>query len=244
MPSQKTIFAAFNQGAVPTVACVNKAKVALGVDFSKLVAALQKFLDDCFVPVWGAPAKLIVAKSVPVGAWAMLFLDDADAANALGYHDLTKDGLPLSKVFVKTTLDDGQKVSVTACHELAEMMIDPAINLWAEAPNRSFYAYEMSDAVEEEEFEINGIAMSDFVYPAYFEGFRTPNSTQFDYLKKISRPFQILPGGYSIISKNGKISQKFGSAAKRKRFAKEDRRQHRSSFRPEKVHLKKKSKVR
>ena len=232
MAPRKPIMAAFNQGAVPTVACVNLATVDLGVNFAKLVAALQKFLDDCFVPVWGAPAKVVQAAKVPAGAWGMVFLDNADAANALGYHDLTKAGLPLSKVFVKTTIDDGQKVSVTACHELAEMMIDPAINLWSEHPSGSFYAYEMCDAVEEEEFLIDGISMSDFVYPSYFEGFRKPKSVQFDYLKKVTRPFQVLKGGYSIVSKNGKISQIFGSAAKAKRFAKEDRRQHRSTFRP------------
>jgi hypothetical protein len=240
--ARKIVMAAFNQGAVPTVACINKATVPLGVDFNKMVAALQKFLDQCFVPVWGAPAKVIAATQVPVGAWAIYFLDNADAANALGYHDLTKDGLPLSKVFVKTTLADNQKVSVTACHELAEMMIDPAINLWAEAPNGTHYAYEMADAVEEEEFLIDGISMSDFVYPSYFEGFRKPNSVQFDYLKKVSRPFQILKGGYSIISKGGKQSQIFGSAAKAKRFAKEDRRQHRSAFRSKGSLLKEKSK--
>lgn len=244
MPQTKPIFAAFNQGAVPQIACVNKATVNLGVTFNKLVPAMQKFMDECFVPVWGAPAKLVAAKSVPAGAWAILFLDNADQANALGYHDLTKDGLPLSKVFVKTTLADGQKVSVTACHELAEMMIDPAINLWAEAPNGAFYAYEMSDAVEEEEFLVDGIAMSDFVYPAYFEGFRKPNSVQFDYLKKVSRPFQILKGGYSIISKSGKTTQIFGSASKRKRFDKEDRRQHRSQFRSKGKRLKVRSSAR
>jgi len=131
MPHTKPIFAAFNQGIIPQIACVNKATVNLGVPLNKLVPAMQKFMDECFVPVWGAPAKLVAANSVPAGAWAILFLDNADQANALGYHDLTKHGLPLSKVFVKTTLADGQKVSVTACHELSEMMIDPSVNLWS-----------------------------------------------------------------------------------------------------------------
>ena len=45
------ILAAFNQGAVPTIACINKATVDMGVDFDALVPALQKFLDECFVPI-------------------------------------------------------------------------------------------------------------------------------------------------------------------------------------------------
>lgn len=229
--AKRIVRAAFDQGQMPTIACVNKATVPLGVDFGKLVRALQKFVTQCFAPIWGTPAKVVKATAIQPGAWAIVFLDSADVQGALGYHDLTPDGLPLSKVFVKTTLADNQKVSVTACHELAEMLVDPAINLWAEANGGTMYAYEMSDAVEEVEFKIDGISMSDFVHPAYFEAFRKANSTQFDYSRKVSRPFQILGGGYSIISKGGKVSQIFGSKAKRKRFRKEDRRGHRSEYR-------------
>lgn len=223
--------AAFDQGQIPTITCINSATVSLGVDFGALVSALQKFVDQYFAPIWGTHAKLVQAPDFVAGAWAIVFLDDADVQGALGYHDLTPDGLPLSKVFVKTTIADGQKVSVTACHELAEMLVDPAINLWAEGENGTLYAYEMSDAVEEVEFAIDGIAMSDFVFPAYFEAFRKPNTTRFDYARKVTRPLQLLPGGYAITRKGGKVSNIFGSAGKKKRFDREDRRWHRSHFR-------------
>jgi len=65
--------------------------------------------------------------------WQFIYFDDADATGALGYHELTKDGQPVSKVFVKTTLADNELVSVTASHELFEMTIDPIANLWSEA---------------------------------------------------------------------------------------------------------------
>lgn len=229
--AKRIVRAAFDQGQIPTITCINKATVALGVDFTTLVSALQKFVNQCFAPIWGTHANLVTATAFQPHAWAMVFLDSADVQGALGYHDLTPDGLPLSKVFVKTTLADNQKVSVTACHELAEMLVDPAINLWAEGKSGTMYAYEMADAVEQVEFKIDGIAMSDFVFPAYFEAFRKPNSTQFDYSRKVSRPFQILGGGYSIVSRGGTVSQIFGSKSKRKRFRKEDRRGHRSEYR-------------
>src|SRR5438477_2215650 len=225
------IAAAFDHGQVPTIACFSKATVDPGVDFDRLIAALQKFADQYFVPVWGTPARLLKTRGFRKGAWALAFLDRADVANALGYHDLTPDGLPLSKVFVKTTLQVGQKVSVTACHELAEMLVDPAINLASTGPGNVFYAYETADAVEEEEFTIDGIPMSDFVYPAWFEGFRKPGSAQFDYAKKVRRPFQILAGGYMSVFKNGKWTEIFGSRAKARRFRREDRRGHRSTYR-------------
>jgi hypothetical protein len=231
MRKPSIVMAAFNKGAVPTIACINEATVGLGVNFDKLIITLQKSLDECFVPVWGTPAKLVKRTKPLRGAWTLVFLDDADSPRALGYHDLTKDGLPLAKIFVKTTLEIGDKVSVTACHELAEMMVDPAINLWSEGPKGTLYAYEMCDAVEEEEFSINGIAMSDFVYPAYFELFHKPNSVQFDYLKKVSKPFQILKGGYSLVRTGRKVNQVFGSKAKERKFIEENRKEHRTQYR-------------
>ena len=232
MKTRRPTFGAFNQGGVPTIACFNKATTALGVNFDALIAAMQEFVDQQVVPVWGTPAKLIKSTGFVKGAWAIVFLDNADQPGALAYHDLTPDGLPESKVFVKTTLDNGDLVSVSASHELVEMLVDPAINLMTTGPDpKLVYAYESADPFEALSFNVNGIPMTDFVYPAYFEAFHKAGSVQFDRLKKVNNPFQILSGGYQIIYKNGKWSQVFGSAAKKKSFAREDRRQHRSEQR-------------
>jgi hypothetical protein len=234
MKTDKLIFGAFNQGVIPTVACfIDKTTVTpLGVDFDKLVAAMQAYVDQHVAPVWGTPAKLVKSKGFVKDAWAVVFLDNADQPGALAYHDLTPSGLPLSKVFVKTTVDDGELVSVSASHELVEMLVDPAINLMTTGPDpKATYAYESADPVEALSFPVNGIPMSDFVYPAYFEIFRKPRSVRFDHENKVTKPFQILSGGYQIIFKNGKWTQIFGSVAKKKKFALEDRRGHRSTIR-------------
>jgi hypothetical protein len=228
----RLVRAAFDRGQIPTIACFNRAKTPLGLDLEKLLSALQKFVDTRVVPVWGTPAKLVKSTGFLPDAWAIVFLDTADAPGALAYHDLTPDGFPLSKIFVKTILEDKSSVSVATSHELVEMLVDPAINLWSNGPSRgAFYAYESADPVEEQSFVIDGVAMTDFVYPSYFESFRKPGSTQFDSMKKVTRPFQLLKGGYQIVFKNGKESQIFGSEAKAKRFKKEDRRGHRSQYR-------------
>jgi hypothetical protein len=231
MPARKSFKNTPHRGSGPIVACINLATVDLGVDFDRLIRALQRFVDECFAPTWGAPAGLVKAKEPVADAWTMVFLDEPDAPDALGYHYLTKNGLPLAKVFVKPTLAINEKVSVTACHELAEMLIDPAINLWSNGPKGVMYAFEMCDAVEEEEFLIDGIAMSDFVYPAYFDLFRKRNSAQFDHLHKVKQPFQILKRGYSLVRKGQKVEQIFGSKQKEKAFRKEDRTQHRTQYR-------------
>jgi len=223
--------AAFNQGKAPVIACLNQATVDLGVNFDVLIAAMQAYVTKYVAPVWATPATLVKATTIKQGQWAIVFLDDADVEGALAYHDLTPGGFPLSKVFVKTTIGNGDLVSVSASHELVEMLVDPAINMMTTGPNDIMYAYESADPCEALSFKVNGIPMSDFVYPSYFEGFRKAKSTRFDYMRAITKPFQILAGGYQIIFQNGEWSQVFGSKAKAKQFAEEDRRGHRSETR-------------
>ena len=216
-------FAAFDQGQIPQIAVFNQAKTPLGLDLDALIAAMQKFLTDYVVPVWGTPARLVKTNDFKKGAWAFVFLDNADEANALAYHDLTPDGFPLSKVFVKTITDDGASLSVAASHELVEMLVDPAINMLTTGPDpKAAYAYEAADPVEADSlaFSVNGFKMTDFIYPSYFE-----------YRGKVKRPFQVLAGGYQIAFKNGKWSQITASAAKARALKREDRRQHRSEIR-------------
>src|SRR5438874_12988643 len=193
---------------------------------------MQVYINQFIVPVWATPANLVKSTGFIAGAWAMVFLDDADQPGALAYHDLTPDGFPIAKVFGRTTLQNGDLVSVSASHELVEMLVDPAINLITTGPDpATIYAYESADPVEALSFDVDGIQMSDFIYAAYFENFHKPGSVQFDHLNKVKKPFQILSGGYQIIFKSGKWSQVFGSEAKKKSFAREDRRGHRSEQR-------------
>ncbi|HET7365870.1 MAG TPA: hypothetical protein VFJ70_20035 [Burkholderiales bacterium] len=234
MATRRPIFAAFDQGQIPQIAVFNQATTPLGLDLDKFIAALQTFVTDYVVPVWGTPARLVRTNGFKKGAWAVVFLDTADQANALAYHDLTPDGFPLSKVFVKTIADDGASLTVATSHELVEMLVDPAINLLSLGPDpKAAYAYESADPVEADSlgFSVNGFKMSDFVYPSYFENFHKPSSTKFDYRGKVTRPFQILAGGYQLVFKNGKWSQLTATKAKARALKDEDRRQHRSEIR-------------
>jgi hypothetical protein len=185
------------------IAIKNLSTVITDHDVEKALPAFQKQVSRDFAASdWGIDAKLqLVHKGskTPAGAWLLGIFDNADQAGALGYHDLTRGGLPLGKVFAKTTLNDGGKWTVTFSHELLEMLADPNINLCAldEEAGR-LYAYEVCDAVEADDlgYDIDGVTVSDFVLPGWFEPMHVGKNEKFAFKSKVTAPFQILPGGY------------------------------------------------
>lgn len=187
------------------IAVLNRSTVLTDAQVSAVVPALQTQVHRDWAPAWGSDADLtfVASNQQPApGAWWLVISDDSDQAGALGYHDLTSEGLPIGKVFARSDLDAGLQWSVTASHELLEMLADPDINLAAyvftSGTTGHLYAYEVADACEADQYgyQINGVTVSDFVFPAWFENFRTAGSTQFDFGKHITTPFQLLPGGY------------------------------------------------
>jgi len=191
------------------IAILNNYTPLSDADVQNVVDALQMQVHRDFAPAWGIDADLTYYKSgqtPPADSWQLIILDNSDQAGALGYHDLTPQGLPLGKVFAGTDVQNKMSWSVTASHELLEMLGDPNINLCAFRANTdgtsSLYAYETCDACEDDQFGYNitlpnnvSILVSDFVYPSWFEDFH-PAGTQFDFCSKITAPFELLQGGY------------------------------------------------
>jgi hypothetical protein len=221
----------FVQHRFVRIACINKARIDLGVPMDKLTAALQKCYDKQFLPIWGYPVTLYNTKVAKRSDWQLLYVDDAKRAKKLGYHGLTRNKQPVAFVFVKASFANNEPVSVTASHELFEMVMDPIANLWASSKSGRQYAYEICDPVEESSFIFDGLQMSNFVHPAWFEPFKHPTGARFDHLGFLTKPFSLTKGGYMIVKEKDKVVEQFGSRAKEKRFAKEDRRGHRSEYR-------------
>lgn len=193
---------------------------------AKVLAALEKQVERDFAPVWGVSAELSLVPEgelPPDDAWWLTLHDNSDRAGDLGYHDVTRAGLPLGKAFVATAEEDDMPWSVVLSHELLEMLIDPYINLAAvikgeAGPDGLLYGYEVCDPVRSDVYHIDGVAVSNFVYPAWFEGERPQRGSRFDHLERVAAPLRLRPGGYAIVNDlAGKRGWKTKSAGAHKR---------------------------
>jgi hypothetical protein len=182
------------------------ARVTNAVDVIARAIAVQ--LRDV-ARAWGAYVWDVVDDANEQG-FAVVLLDDADAAGALGYHDVNEnDGTPYARVFVNPVLEHrgtwlrgANSVAVTASHEACELVGDPAANHWVETPRGVLVAQELCDPVENCAYTVRlrdgrQASVSDFVYPEWFNGF-APASAQFDHLRAVRKPYEIAPKGYVI----------------------------------------------
>lgn len=200
------------------IGLINKATTPLGVDISDMAKALQQQVSRDFAPLWQADVNLILLDDATDDYDNLILFDNADQAGALGYHDLSPKGHAYGKVFVKTTLAQKETVSSVTSHELLEMLGDPNVDQIAKNPRNGYiYAVEACDAVETESYQIDGVTVSNFVTPTWFD----PNalaSAKFDFLGTVHSPFKINPGGYMPVQVNGRWTQIFGSEAAFERY--------------------------
>lgn len=141
------------------VAVINASTVLNADQVKATLPALQTQVHRDFAPAWGVDADLSFVppgSKPPPTAWWLTVLDDSDQASALGYHETTNEGLPLAKVFARTAMQDGVNWTVTASHELLEMLADPEINLTVFVQptdtTGTLYAYEVCDACEADQY--------------------------------------------------------------------------------------------
>src|SRR5690242_3881635 len=114
------------------IAVINESTSISDADVQKMVPAFTHQWNKDLQPIWGVEEAVFhffsKTQAPDAGAWWIVFLDNSDQAGALAYHDLTNEGLPLSKVFVKTILADNASVSVGATQEICEMGVAPWLN--------------------------------------------------------------------------------------------------------------------
>src|SRR5215467_1052144 len=181
------------------IAVINESTAISDADVKAMIPAFSSQWNEDLDPVWGvgtAKFTFVPQGTAPApGTWWVVFLYDSDQADALAYHDLTNEGLPISKVFVKTILSDKASVSVGASHEICEMAVDPWLNSAYQDAQGTFWAGEVCDPVEDDQYayEISGILVTDFVTPNWFG--RQHAQADIALQSHANAHFEVLTGG-------------------------------------------------
>lgn len=180
------------------VAVENKSTILTGTDVDAICEALTYQATYHIAPAWKL-STVSVQRKVPVTTdWLLVFLDDSDQAEALGYHEDAANGLPIMKVFVRSCRESGVSESACASHELAEALVDPDLIRTTMAPGK-VWACEIGDPAQAITYAVKGVEVQDFVTPQWFGAKPTPGS-KLCHTGEIHKPFEVPRGGYAQYS--------------------------------------------
>ncbi len=180
------------------IALINASTALTDSKISNWMPEFQAYIDDFLASAWDCPATLHFVgrkKKADPKMWWVTFGNRSKDRSALGYHGTQPNGLPYSFIAAADDIRYGYSVTVTATHEISEMLCDPQLNRLVTIGDRR-YIVEVADMVEADElgFLVGNVLCSDFVLPAYYD----PNSAgPWDYQEALSGPVPALTrGGY------------------------------------------------
>jgi hypothetical protein len=185
-------------------------------DFHKqlllVASALQTQVVRDFGPIWGVSgvvAPFMTLEEVPPQYFPIVIFGRPLPQGHHGFH-LAIDGRPFGLIHK----DDGW--SLTASHELLELLGDPSGSRTVPGPSLKDaydealgegtdqvggaqgtvdYLVEVCDPCEESTYEIDGVVVSDFVTPSYYDPFDA-RGRSYSFTGEVTRPRQLLDGGY------------------------------------------------
>lgn len=209
-----------------TVDFVNHSHIS-DTDLELGVIALQRQINNHFLPAWSIGAQLNIVNVPRNGNATIFIMNDSREPGVGGYRDVVEEA-PVGYVYSQTLEGTGDSWTYGASHELLEMLVDPYANLAAEGQFKgspAFFAYEICDPVEADGgYKIAGVQVANFVFPSWFIN---TTSTQYDYLDLLDAPFTIGTNGtlsmfreignWQYITNNGNLPKTHAKHTRRHR---------------------------
>jgi hypothetical protein len=193
---------------------VNRSVAVSERQLAAMAAAIQTQMNRDVMPSWRRDGVIVAAGGAAApGDLVITLVDHLDDAAVLGYHDESPEGVIGGIIGVQAIIAcgggvlaagaSGDSVSAVVSHEVIEAKFDPNANLYADmlAAGGAFkgfasMAFELCDPVQSSGYEINGVFVSNFVLPSYFD---PSGPGPWDYLRHLRGPFSLEAGGYAIV---------------------------------------------
>jgi hypothetical protein len=235
--------------AIPVhVALVDMSGEVEASELAQVAGALNEQVQADVAPAWKLAASVGAYAQAPPATWRIELHKTIDVPSAAGYH-ADEHGQPYARV----ALADGEW-TVTASHELVEMLVDAfgsrlhtaaALPGWTGGSPRVRYLMEPCDPCEEQQYQVGGVKVSDFVLPAFYRSSPRGSLAAYSHTGAVTKPLEILDGGYIsyLDPATGRMWQRFvehgnnidkelpapgGRILNLREFADEHARQHRA----------------
>ncbi len=186
------------------IALISKTPKLTFTELSRVATALTMQVQRDVAPIWNVSATVeAVEKNVPPGYWPIFILPELPPSES-GFHK-TEHYQPYAKV------EYGDAWSLSASHELIEMLVDPSASRLVAGPElkasgniivenqgkRVEYLLEACDPSQDQKFAylIEEVIVSDFFTPNYHDPAKSAG-TKYSFTGAITQPRQVLPGGY------------------------------------------------
>jgi hypothetical protein len=179
------------------VALVDATGTVPAADLAEVAGALNEQVQADFARAWHVVATVGAYPSAPPGTWRIELRKEIPGGG-FGFHADAHN-----QPFALVDVDAGQW-TVTASHELLEMLGDPwgnrlhsaaALPGWAGASRRVRYLVELCDPCTSFTYEVAGVAVSDFLLPSFYRS--SPRGThRYSHLGALTEPLQVGEGGY------------------------------------------------
>jgi hypothetical protein len=185
---------AFSGFGQTVVTIRNNSAFVAASDLAVWASAINQQVLNDVTPVWGVNAQVtpaatqtnvtgVNAASAPLPSGNIvctLYDGDDPTTTVMGDHFVDKTGLPGCEVNVASVQFWGQTVSVVLSHEIIEMLVNPWLDGLVVIPapqlnpgGNFLYTREICDPVQGYTYQVNGVPVSDFVYPVFFQNIVT-----------------------------------------------------------------------
>jgi hypothetical protein len=183
-----------NSSKVAFINQTNDSAVSPGT-LQQYVAALQQQVDNHLAPAWNVRADISVLDAgavVSPGTLSLIIVDSL--AGQAGVHTNYQGQVSAEAV-------NGDQLSITLSHELLEMLVDPSGTRVMQAADldpysggqQVSYLVEVCDPCAVYSYDIDGVPVSDFVLPSFYD----PNATgQVDFAGFLTGPLTVPLGCY------------------------------------------------
>jgi hypothetical protein len=208
--------------------CFNNSTALTNNDMNIMITALNTLLP-AFCAAWAPGGRPYLCQAAPTTMKSVktpycVFMDKSDYAGALAYHTETNN-VPFGRIFVKTILSYGgaihmgkttrsPTVAQAFSHEIFEIIGNQNVNIWWQSPSGNLVPGEVCDAVQGNLVPIKvgtvTVGLSDYILPVWADP--QANKGPYNYMNTLTKPFQLARGGYTIVMRNGSLSQILGSS--------------------------------